>query len=82
MSGGIPVLSQPGRQMNSSDLGSSAPAHSVSYKRPAIEFNNNESDPIKRQRMQGLPEHAPNLDVDVYRRQHEITVVVCYLIFY
>ena len=67
--------SQPGRQMNPSDPGNNAPGHLVSYKRPAMEFNGNESD--KRQRMQGLPDTAPTLDVDAYRRQHEITVAVC-----
>jgi hypothetical protein len=71
------VTSQPSCQMNPPDPGNSTSSHLVSYKRP-MDFNNNESD--KRQRMQGLPETAPTLDADAYRRQHDITVSVCYLI--
>ncbi|KAI5072605.1 hypothetical protein GOP47_0012711 [Adiantum capillus-veneris] len=42
------------------------------FKRPANDF---ESEPLKRPRMQGFSEPIPVLDVDTYRRQHEITVV-------
>lgn len=42
------------------------------FKRPGNDF---ESEPLKRPRMQGFSEPPPVLDVDTYRRQHEITVV-------
>ncbi|MCO5551741.1 hypothetical protein L7F22_005245 [Adiantum nelumboides] len=42
------------------------------FKRSAIDY---ESEPLKRPRVQGFSEPIPVLDVDTYRRQHEITVV-------
>ena len=76
--GGLHVSSQPRREMNS--LNAQLPSHSISYKRPSSEIGSNESDLQKKQRMQGFADPSQVLDADAYKRRHEITVVVCFLI--
>lgn len=78
--GGVHAPVQP-RQMNHhGNSGGPVPAGPGPFKRPVNDFVNVEPEPMKRPRMQGFSESTPLMDVDSYRRQHEITVMV-YLSF-
>lgn len=73
--GGMQTSVHP-RQMNQhGNSGGSIPGGPGPFKRPGNDFPNVEPEPLKRPRMQAFSESAPLMDVDSYRRQHEITVM-------